>query len=715
MQRAESTHAVQAHAMHSIYTAVQAFFPCVCTSKWPLLTSAASLNQPFTPAEVQAHLASLHANRSPASLGFPAEFFKGAWTQEQLPSGRIVRSYTLVPTLTAILNALLRTSSMPEALNTALLTPIHKRGDPLNTQNYRPIAVGDPIYRLYSSLLNPRLMLWTEEQGIRASLQAGFRPSRSTLHQLFALRHAVDKYSHKQQPLFTCFVDLRKAYDKVQHNLLWKVLDILGIHGHMRGAIQSLYEGASLAVRVDSRVGQGQHPSIGVKQGCPLSPLLFGLVVDALDVHLKARMPNAGVELARDLMVVMLMYADDVVLLAQSHHELQMLIDEVQAFCNDMGMQINTEKTEVVVFRPACQDLYPHVWTVQGQALPQSKRYKYLGLVFQNDCLFKAMLAAVIQRGRLGITRVHAQVSKLAMNNPPWVALQLFKTYAESSFLYGYGTELWGTKLLTRSGKKHAAELQKLQAQFIKRTCGVSVTIPTPIVMAELQARPIEHAYWRRILQFWNELGSLPEHDVYHRMLLDNLKDAISQNVHNWSYELITGARKMGFDFPIRCDALERIDIGEFQEFLDCRDGKLWENLDVCPRTCTDRVRMCTYYRWFARPVIGKGSFLRIPLSARDMRRVLGFRMGCHKLPVEVGRRQNIPRHQRVCDRCNSGAVGDERHLLLECTALHGLRQQYARLILDSRNAMRLLMWHKDQVLVNKYILACLRAVDVGA
>ena len=127
-------------------------------------------------------------------------------------------------------------------------------------------------------------------------------------------------------------MDLRKAYDKVQHSLLWQTLDLLGIQGELREAIHSLYRNAQLAVKVNGRAGVSMHPDIGVKQGCPLSPTLFGLVFDALEKHLEAAVPGVGAQLAAGLTISLLLYADDVVLLADSAEGLQALIDSMHAF-----------------------------------------------------------------------------------------------------------------------------------------------------------------------------------------------------------------------------------------------------------------------------------------------------------------------------------------------------------------------------------------------
>lgn len=104
----------------------------------------------------------------------------------------------------------------------------------------------------------------------------------STEHQLFALRHLIDRSKFQKQPLFTAFVDLKKAYDSVQHPLLWASLQQKGVHGKMLAAIQSLYAGGSMSMRVCGSSGASGTAQVGVRQGCPLSPTLFGLFFDDL-------------------------------------------------------------------------------------------------------------------------------------------------------------------------------------------------------------------------------------------------------------------------------------------------------------------------------------------------------------------------------------------------------------------------------------------------
>ena len=82
---------------------------------------------------------------------------------------------------------MMTSGNVPSSVNLALVTPCHKRGRKDDPNNFRPIAVTRPLMRLYAGLLNTRLLEYTEEHGLRAPTQAGFRPSHSVVHQIISL------------------------------------------------------------------------------------------------------------------------------------------------------------------------------------------------------------------------------------------------------------------------------------------------------------------------------------------------------------------------------------------------------------------------------------------------------------------------------------------------------------------------------------------------
>ena len=148
----------------------------------------------------------------------------------------------------------------------------------------------------------------------------------------------------------------------------------------MLAAIQSLYNSSSLRVNVSGKAGL-PHPSCtGLKQGCPLSPTLFGLLADGLYRYVNVHCPTEGPALDQNTRVPILGYADDFVLLADTPAGLQKLINAAATFCDMVGMIICTVKTKVVVFGP--QSMPPIPWFCKGESLQQVQEFKYLGLMF---------------------------------------------------------------------------------------------------------------------------------------------------------------------------------------------------------------------------------------------------------------------------------------------------------------------------------------------
>ena len=110
--------------------------------------------------------------------------------------------------------------------------------------------------------------------------QCGFRPGRGTTDQLFTLAGILEGAWEYAHPVYMCFVDLEKAYDRVPREILWEVLWEYGVRGALLRAIQSLYAQSMSCVRVLG-TKSGLFPvGVGLRQGCALSPILFGIFME---------------------------------------------------------------------------------------------------------------------------------------------------------------------------------------------------------------------------------------------------------------------------------------------------------------------------------------------------------------------------------------------------------------------------------------------------
>jgi hypothetical protein len=582
--------------------------------------------------------------------------------------------------------------------------------------------VTEPLMRLYAVILNNRLLKFTEEHALRVDSQTGFRPGLSTIHQLFALQHLVDKQAARGVPLFACFLDLKSAYDRVPRNLLWQALARLGVHGRMLHALQSLYADCGITLKVSNRLGDTLPSCTGVKQGCPLSPTLFGLLADGLHRHLVAVCPDAGLRLDDATSVLDLEYADDFDLLSGSPAGLQRLIDEAHCFFVSLGMQISVTKTKVMVFGVPLP--IPYTWSCGGQLLEVVTEYKSLGLTFSaTNNGFAQTFVRLKQRMWLAWSTLKKQYGRLQCASSIWLLLRLYNVCVPPTV--SYGCELWAPYRLTGETRGYRDALESSHLQMLKNICGTRFTVPTAILLHELSAQPLSFSWLIRAARFWNNLACLPPATLHHRLALDACKDAVCHNVRNWAWGMLHSLKAVGYVLTIRVDSMDLIDLGCLARKLDRHQSRVWDGLDVCPRTGPSAgAKLCTYYRWFFPPhrpyslSMRAPHVLGLPLSARRMRQFLRFRMGCHGLPRDHAfwGSQRVPRMSRTCQKCSLGQLGDERHLVFECPALQPIRDRYADLFCIVPLTMRQFMWQPAMLRVAHFVVECMDYIhDTGS
>ncbi|KAK3548162.1 hypothetical protein QTP70_004839 [Hemibagrus guttatus] len=173
-------------------------------------------------------------------------------------------------------------------------------------------------------------------------------------------------------------VDLEKAFDRVPRGILWEVLWEYGVHGPLLRAVRSLYNWSRSLVRIASCKSDLFPVHVGLRQGCPLSPVLFIVFMDRIS---RRSQGLEGVWFG-DHRISLLIFADDVVLLAPSSLDLQHALGRFAAECEAAGMRVSTSKSEAMVLnrkKVAC------TLQVGGELLPQVEEFKYLGVLFTSE------------------------------------------------------------------------------------------------------------------------------------------------------------------------------------------------------------------------------------------------------------------------------------------------------------------------------------------
>ena len=167
----------------------------------------------------------------------------------------------------------------PEDWVRSVFIPLHKKGDKRDC-NYRTISLVSHASKVLLQIILERIRAKVETE--LSDEQAGFRTGRGTRNHLVNLRVLCEKARSKKAPLFLCFVDFEKAFDKVNHDKLWESMARMGFPEHLIHLLKALYRKQQACVRINNRKSSWFKPETGVRQGCNVSPYLFNIFSELL-------------------------------------------------------------------------------------------------------------------------------------------------------------------------------------------------------------------------------------------------------------------------------------------------------------------------------------------------------------------------------------------------------------------------------------------------
>ena len=206
--------------------------------------------------------------------------------------------------------------------------------------------------------------------------QAGFQSGMGTRDQILNLKMVIEKNTEYGRNIYLCFIDYRKAFDVVSHELLWEGMLEMGFSSHIIYLIKSLYTDQSATVRTTHGLTVDFRIEKGVRQGCILSSHLFNIYSEVI-------MRNAleGIECTVKIggrSIKHLRYADDIVLVGGSIEELQNIVNSVHEASSQAGLYLNTSTTKVMkIIRVPVQSEQDNV-SVNGQDIENVKNFVYL-------------------------------------------------------------------------------------------------------------------------------------------------------------------------------------------------------------------------------------------------------------------------------------------------------------------------------------------------
>lgn len=298
---------------------------------------------------------------------------------------------TLDPKLamtTNIYNVWLYTGKIPDKIkeNRSILLPKGSSGLD-NVNNWRPLTISSVLLRLYTNILAKRVL---KAVPLNPRQRGFIEAPGCTENQLLWQR--IRRYAIKhRKPLSMVLLDLAKAFDTVSHKHIVAALERFAIDEHFIDVVVDLYTNAGTHFTLPQGDTEEIKMTRGVKQGDPLSPLLFNIAMDPLLEELSQKRNGFKWD-SSGLQLEALCYADDNGLLTESTEAMQNNLEAVQNFCEATGMRLNVKKSAGFAMKPGAKDSYiindfSPQWTVDGQNLPlidPADGTRYLGVNISN-------------------------------------------------------------------------------------------------------------------------------------------------------------------------------------------------------------------------------------------------------------------------------------------------------------------------------------------
>ena len=344
----------------------------------------------------------------------------------------------MIDRMTELFNRVWEDERVPNEWNECRVTLLHKgkHKSKRDLKNYRPIALGNTIGKIFSAILNERLCKWIEKEGVLGEEQNGFRVDRRAEDNMFIINEMIERKKKDGSKLYLGFLDIEKAYDRVSREVLYRVLEKIGLSEKIVRIIKSMYVNTRAKYNLGTIETGWVRSKRGVRQGCILSPTLFSLYTEELAARLRRK--NVGVRVGENKICVLL-YADDVVVMSESAEELQELLDVVSEYGNDFGVNFSSEKSQVMVVNGTDEERN-RLWMIGNSELKQANEYKYLGVwMSPRGCeRTKNEKISLVNQwvGRLGsIARTRACKYD--------VLREVWKTIAVPSVMYGMEVTGW--------------------------------------------------------------------------------------------------------------------------------------------------------------------------------------------------------------------------------------------------------------------------------
>lgn len=565
--------------------------------------------------------------------------------------------------LLMLLRKLFANGIYPTEWTVNILKPIYKKGEVSDTNNFRGLAIGPALAKIHSLIMLERLTKFVEAQKLISPNQIGFMKGCRTSDHILLLQTMIEKIVKKgKRKLFCAFVDYKKAYDTVDRNILIKRLQQIGINGIFLNNVISMYTKTEYSIKLKDGYIEPIKSNLGLKQGCPLSPILFNIYID----HVKDIFDESCEPIdIHGKLINHFLYADDLVLASNSSSGLQNSLSKLQGFSKSIGLEISIKKTKIIIFNQAGRLLNDENFHIDNQALEIVQTFCYLGFDVRASGCVSAALTNLYEKARKAMRPLLGVISRF--NIPVKTSIKLFDTYIAPIALYT--CENWlvfgNKKIETFSGTTIFdcdLKLDLLHRRFLRFIMGVSKSTPNLGVYGDCGEVPLSLRAYRLYLRYWIRTCNLPGDSLVKLALLENVEMRT-----NWIKTIEHLIRSLGLIERVHNPKVfyRALDRNVSQGYIDFWENGLKENVPS---------RLIFYSgvkeKFSFEPYLDLTDFRLRKVTAK-------LRCSDHALEIEKGRHKKIDRTARLCKVCDKREIETEDHFLKHCEIYSNLRNLY--------------------------------------
>jgi len=393
----------------------------------------------------------------------------------------------VVVLLCVLFNIMLKHGVVPSIFSYGIIVPVlkDKHGDSTDISNYRGITLSPSISKLFEKCL---LAKFAEHLSV-SHHQFGFKKKLSCSHAIYSLRAVTDYYVSGMSTVNVAFLDLSKAFDRVNHNILFLKLMKRKIPPTVLKLLMVWYKHSVVSVRWNMFFSDTFSLTTGVRQGGVLSPILFCIYIDDVIRRLESSRLGCWVS---GCYIGCILYADDMVLMSASVCDLQKMIDLcVDELCK-IDMVINASKCAILRFGPRYSKPCTQI-CIQGSPVMYHDKTKYLGVMLRSTMKFSVDLSYMKSKFYRAFNSLFHKTGKF---RDELVTLQLVSAYCKPYLIYATeclgltATQVRSLRNTWQCAVSHIFHVSGVDVQFI---CSVTDESSLDVIITGKRIRFLEN------------------------------------------------------------------------------------------------------------------------------------------------------------------------------------------------------------------------------